>query len=243
MTSRVPCSWEFPIIFAHVTFAHFADVRSLVARLFFSFLVGAYPQDPFLQQKISKAPTIIRQDLKKAAESFPRSQFGIDQISEDGMTVPQQSPVENIRFPRLELWFCNDHPLRMEGCRKYSKVKVWDRSTFRSSNDGSATIIGWECHVSSKDRPVLLMKDGLVPTNFIHYNYKGCRKYSKVMVWDRSTFRSSNDGSATIIGWECHVLSSKDRPVLLTKDGLMPTNFIHYNYKRLQKVFQGQSLG
>eukprot|EP00980_Cylindrotheca_fusiformis_P027551 scaffold21056_cov78-Cylindrotheca_fusiformis.AAC.1 len=41
MTSCVPCSWEFPRIFAHITFAHFADVRSLVTRLFFSFLVGA----------------------------------------------------------------------------------------------------------------------------------------------------------------------------------------------------------
>eukprot|EP00980_Cylindrotheca_fusiformis_P014249 scaffold3769_cov67-Cylindrotheca_fusiformis.AAC.1 len=51
---------------------------------------------------------------------------------------------------------------------------------------------------SHEDWPILLMKDGLklMLTNFI---IEGKRKYSKVVVWDRSYFLGSNDGSTTII--------------------------------------------
>eukprot|EP00980_Cylindrotheca_fusiformis_P007910 scaffold1692_cov79-Cylindrotheca_fusiformis.AAC.1 len=49
---------------------------------------------------------------------------------------------------------------------------------------------------SHEDWPILLTKDGLMLTNFI---IEGKRKYSKVVVWDRSYFLGSNDGSTTII--------------------------------------------
>eukprot|EP00980_Cylindrotheca_fusiformis_P022607 scaffold9503_cov72-Cylindrotheca_fusiformis.AAC.1 len=49
---------------------------------------------------------------------------------------------------------------------------------------------------SHEDRPILLTKDGLMLTNFI---IEGKRKYSEVVVWDRSYFLGSNDGSTTII--------------------------------------------
>eukprot|EP00980_Cylindrotheca_fusiformis_P014106 scaffold3710_cov103-Cylindrotheca_fusiformis.AAC.5 len=79
---------------------------------------------------------------KKTAESIPRSWFMREQSSEARMMVPRQSSVENVSFPKLKRWFRNNHPLRIEeGCRKYSEVMVCDRAAFRSSNDGSATII------------------------------------------------------------------------------------------------------
>eukprot|EP00980_Cylindrotheca_fusiformis_P001640 scaffold373_cov61-Cylindrotheca_fusiformis.AAC.1 len=69
-----------------------------------------------------------------------------------------------------------------------------------------------------------------------------CGKYSEDIIWDRSNFRSSNDGSATINHRKSQA-SHLDGPVLWKKDGLTLTNVIHLNYRRLRKVFRGHRLG
>eukprot|EP00980_Cylindrotheca_fusiformis_P013193 scaffold3353_cov79-Cylindrotheca_fusiformis.AAC.3 len=142
---------------------------------------------------------MIRWECHKATESIPRSKFGIDQLSKARMMVPQQSSIANVK--RLQ---------------KVSRGHGWDRSTFRSSNDGSAAIIHWECQLSRDDRPFLLTKDGLFRFPRLgSSDFRGsndgsatvlCQQLKKAAetilrpcIWERSDFRGSNDSSTTII--------------------------------------------
>eukprot|EP00980_Cylindrotheca_fusiformis_P023737 scaffold10886_cov84-Cylindrotheca_fusiformis.AAC.2 len=120
---------------------------------------------------------------------------GIDQLSKARMMVPQQSSIANVR------------------------------STFRSSNDGSAAIIHWECQLSRDDRPFLFPRLG------------------------SSDFQGSIDGSATVI---CQQLKKASENIPrswlwideVSDSGMMiPQQSPVQNGRRLYKAEQGHGLG
>eukprot|EP00980_Cylindrotheca_fusiformis_P008046 scaffold1713_cov71-Cylindrotheca_fusiformis.AAC.2 len=141
------------------------------------------PRSSFGIDQISEVRTMVHDNQPlKVSESIPRSSFGIDQISEVRTMVPRQSTAESVR--------------------KYSEVIVWDRSDFQGSNDGPATTNHGKCQTTAESNPrssfgidQISEVRTMVPRQS---TAESVRKYSEAIVWDRSDFRGSNDGPATI---------------------------------------------
>eukprot|EP00980_Cylindrotheca_fusiformis_P001641 scaffold373_cov61-Cylindrotheca_fusiformis.AAC.2 len=121
---------------------------------------------------------VPRQSTIGSVRSIPRTSFGIDKISEVRMMVPRQSTVGSVR--------------------KFSEVIVWDRSNFRSSNDGSATINRRKCQNAAESI--------FVPWFGIDQTSEKARERnlrSLCGIDQISEVRIASD-SATIIRWECN---------------------------------------